>query len=101
MSVLIQQLAAAWKCCAALDALGVRVYAVRCSPLLEEPRIAIDDPGHLLDHVDAQSIDTSTVRHLERAVRIDGCYVYWTWALPPPADAPVEREPWPLPERTQ
>ena len=100
MTILIQQLASCWKACADLDAIGVRVLSVRCSPMLAEPRVHVDDPDHLLDHLDGQSVDTQHVRYAERSVRIEGCYVFWLPGMQAAAaETETTREPWPLPGR--
>lgn len=83
MSAVIQHLAAAWKCVAELEQLGCRVLSVYTYPHEPGPRIHIADPGSLLDHIDAMSIDCSSVKYTQQSVRIEGCEIFWM--LPTPA----------------
>jgi len=82
MSTTIQQLAAAWKTVAALENLGCRVLSVLVRSSADTPRIHIDDPGSLLDHLDNMSVDVSSVRYVEQGVKIDGCEVFWLLPTP-------------------
>ena len=83
MSTTIQHLAAAWKCVAELEELGCRVLSVTARAAEPAARIHIDDPGSLLDHLDAMSVDTSSVRYVQQGVRVAGCEVFWL--IPSPA----------------
>jgi hypothetical protein len=83
MTITIQHLAAAWKCAADLEQLGCRVLSVLVRASGDAPRIHIDDPRDLLDHLDAMSVDTSSVKYTQQAVQVDGCEVFWL--IPAPA----------------
>lgn len=82
MTTTIQQLAAAWTVAAALENLGCRVLSVLVRASHSEPRIHIDDPGSLLDHIDGMSIDVSSVRFVQQGVHLDGCEVFWLMPTP-------------------
>ena len=90
MSTTIQQLAAAWKCVAELEQLGCRVLSVLARASADAPRIHIDDPGSLLDHIDAMSIDCSSVKYTKQSVRVDGCEIFWLLPTPASQLAPTQ-----------
>lgn len=83
MTTTIQHLAAAWKCVAELEQLGCRVLSVCAYPHEDAARIHIADPGSLLDHIDAMSVDTSMVEYTRMGVRVAGCDVFWLLQRPP------------------
>ena len=82
MSTTIQHLAAAWKCVGDLEELGCRILSVTVHPHENAPRIHIADPGNLLDHIDAMSVDVSSVRYVQQGVKLDGCAVFWLLQRP-------------------
>lgn len=62
--------------------IGCRVISVRCSSMLDRARVHIDDPGTLLDHLDNQSCDGSTIRYWEMGVLYRDCAVFWLLPRP-------------------
>jgi hypothetical protein len=83
MTALVQHLAAAWQTVAELQQLGCNVLSVDVDKWADAPRVQIADPGALLDHIDAMSVDCSDVKYLRMGVRIANCSVFWFLPRPP------------------
>lgn len=90
MSATIQQLAAAWRAVSDLEQLGCRVLSVLVRSTADTPRIHIDDPGNLLDHLDNMSVDVSSVRYVQQGVSLDGCEVFWLMPTPASQLSPAD-----------
>lgn len=84
-------LAAGLAAAAELEALGCRIISVYCAAASDLPTLNIGDPGALLDHLDAQSIDTSSARFIQGGVVFRDCAVRWfiPRPQPQPADPPT------------
>lgn len=72
-----RQLESAAIATAELEHIGVRVISASC--FLHQPRakLLVADPGHLLDAIDAQMVDTSGVSFTGRGVVYRDCHVFW------------------------